>query len=183
MACRARRLATETGCASDSAHATSRAPAGVFACSSISDAIAAGSVASPIGAHRHRVLRDDDVEHRRTLLRALHQLAQLRLGRITLDLERDADPLEAVAHVVRQAERAAHVHVAFEAGLHSRQAHATRRGHVHQRRRQAGRERVEQRLGRIGAGVGAQQNRRLARVDGEFASCATCPPGRRRRSP
>ena len=63
------------------------------------------------------------------------------------------------------AERAAHVHVAVERRLDLGQPHLARGGDVDDRRRQAGRERVQQVLGRVGAGVGAEQDRRLAGVE------------------
>jgi hypothetical protein len=48
-----------------------------------------------------------------------------------------------------------------------RELDLARRGDVDDRGRQAGGERVQQVLGRVGAGVGAEQDRRLARVDHE----------------
>ena len=80
----------------------------------------------------------------------------------------DTDLLEAVAVVVRQAERAAHVHVALERRLHLRQMHAAHGGDVDERGGQAGGQRVQQVLGRIRPGVGAKQDRRLAGVDHEL---------------
>ena len=104
-------------------------------------------------------------------------------GRVALDLEGHADAREAVAHLVGEAERAADVHVALERRLDLGQAHLARGRDVDQRRRQARRERVQQRLGRVGAGVDAEQDGRLAGVDGERLRRARCPPARRRRSP
>ena len=63
--------------------------------------------------------------------------------------------------------RAADVHVALERRLDLGQPHLARGGDVHERRRQAGGERVQQVLGRVRAGVGAEQDRGLAGVDGE----------------
>src|SRR5215218_22284 len=122
---------------------------------------------------RRHVHRDgntvrDHVEHGRTLRGTLDDLAQLLLGRVAREAEGDADSLEAVAVVVRQPERALHVHVALERRLDLGQVHSARGGDVHQRRRQAGGQRVQQVLRGIGAGIRADQDRGLARVDDEL---------------
>ena len=88
--------------------------------------------------------------------------------RVALHAEGHADPLEAVAIVVVQAERALYVHVTLEGRLHLGETDAAGCGDVHEGRRQAAGQRVEEILGRIGAGVGAEQDRRLARVELEL---------------
>ena len=110
----------------------------------------------------------DHVEHGRALLGSFDDLAQLLLRRVAADAEADADLLEAVAVLVRQSERSLHVHVALERRLDLRQVHAAGGGDVDERRRQARGERVQQVLGRVGAGVAAEQDRRLAGVDHEL---------------
>ena len=111
----------------------------------------------------------DHVEDRRALLRARHDLAQLLLRRVAGEAERDADALEPVAVVVVEPERAAHVHVALEGRLDLLQPHAARGGDVDERRGQARGERVQQVLGGVRAGVGAEQDRRLAGVEHELS--------------
>ena len=63
---------------------------------------------------------------------------------------------------------AADVHVALERGLDLGQPHLARGGDVDERRGEAGGQRVQQVLGRVRAGVGAEQDRGLAGVDGEL---------------
>ena len=86
-------------------------------------------------------------------------------GASPVDAERHADALKPVAGLVVDAQRAANVHVAGEGRLDRVELDLARRGDVDDRRRQAGGQRVQQVLGRVGAGVGAEQDRRLARVD------------------
>ena len=88
-------------------------------------------------------------------------------GASPLTLKRHADAREAVADLVGEAERAADVHVALERRLDLGQAHLARRRDVDERRRQARGQRVQQVLGRVRAGVGAEQDGRLAGVDRE----------------
>ena len=88
-------------------------------------------------------------------------------GASPCDLEAHADLAEAVAHLVGEAERAADVHVALERRLDGGQAHLARGRDVDQRGGQAGRQRVQQGLGRVRAGVAAEQDRRLAGVERE----------------
>src|SRR5207249_7828799 len=114
----------------------------------------------------------DHVVDGRALPRPVDNLAELLLRRVARHAERHADALEPVAGLVVHAEGAAHVHVAGEGRLDRPELHLARPGHVDDRRRQAGGERVQQVLGRVGAGVGSQQDRRLARVDVEvLAAC------------
>ena len=114
----------------------------------------------------------DHVEDGRARLGALDDLAQLLGRRVALDAEGHADALEAVARLVVDAQRAAHVHVALERRLDRREPHLARRGDVDDRRRQARGQRVQQVLGRVRAGVGAEQDRRLARVELERLAAA-----------
>ena len=79
--------------------------------------------------------------------------------------KRHPDLVEAVAHLVRQAERAADVHVALELRLHLGQPNSARRRDVDERGGQARGQRMQQHLRRVGAGVGADQDRRLAGVE------------------
>jgi len=58
-----------------------------------------------------------------------------------------------------------HVHVAGQGRLDGAQRNLARRGHVDDRRGQARGERVQQVLGGIGARVGAEEDRGLARVE------------------
>ena len=98
-------------------------------------------------------------------------------GASPLTLKRHPDALEPVAHLVGDPEAAAHVHVALERRLDLGQAHLARRCDVDQRRGQARREGVQQGLGRVGAGVDAEQDGRLAGVEGERlrARLSSCP--------
>ena len=107
----------------------------------------------------------DHVVDGRARLGPLHDLAQLLLRCVAADAERHADALEAVAGLVVDAECAAHVHLAGDGRLDGRELHLARRRHVDDRRRQAGRERVQQVLGRVRAGVGAEQDRGLTGVE------------------
>ena len=66
--------------------------------------------------------------------------------------------------LVVDAERAAHVHVAAQRRLDRRELDLARGRHVHERRRKAGRQRVQQALSRVQARVRAEQDRRLARI-------------------
>src|SRR3954451_9794842 len=81
---------------------------------------------------------------------------------------------EYTSEVVTQAARACsrysaalHVQVTLEGRLDGGQAYATGGGRVHQRGGDAGGEGVQQVLGRVRAGVGAQQNRGLTGVEDE----------------
>ena len=121
----------------------------------------------------------DHVVDGRALLGALHDLAELLLGRVAADPEGHADVLEPVAGLVVDAECTAHVHVAGERRLNRRELHLARRGYVHDRGGQTCRERVQQVLRRVRAGVGAEQNGRLARVDLEALAAARVLAARR----
>src|SRR3954470_9746290 len=101
--------------ASVSASRTRRAPGSVLA---VSSTMSAGDQSD---LDRHAV--GHHVEHGRPGLGALDDLAQLLLRRVALDLEADADPGEAVAHLVGETERAADVHVALQRGLDLGEAH------------------------------------------------------------
>ena len=114
------------------------------------------------------------------LLRVLDDRAQLLGRRVALDRERAADLGEAVAVGVVEAEAAAHVHVALEGRGDLGQADLAGRRAVDERRRQARGERVQQVLGRVRAGVGAEQHGGLAGVEQEGLACGSCPPRRRR---
>ena len=118
-------------------------------------------------AHLDRHAVADDVEDDGARLGALDDLAQLLRRGVALDLEAHLDAREAVAHLVGETERAADVHVALEGRLDLGQAHLARRRHVDERRCQARGQRVQQGLGRVGAGVDAEQDGRLAGIDGE----------------
>ena len=90
------------------------------------------------------------------------------VGRVALDGEGGLDLREAVAVAVVDAEAAAHVHLALEGRLDLGQAHLAGGGAVDEGRRQAGGERVQEVLGRVRAGVGAEQDGGLARVEQEL---------------
>src|SRR5215217_7590878 len=113
-----------------SASATNRAPGSVLAVSSIGirallsvvRAHAGRPAPGPAGAAAVSGGRDldvelhavrDDVVHGGALRRASDDLAQLLLRGVALDLEAHADAAEAVADLVGEPERAAHVHVAL----------------------------------------------------------------------
>jgi hypothetical protein len=81
--------------------------------------------------------------------------------------EADPDGLVAVPHLVGEPEGAAEVDVALDRGLDLGQPHAPCGRDVDQRGRQARGERVQDLLGRVRAGVGAEQDRRLAGVQHE----------------
>src|SRR5215207_2241865 len=168
--------------ASASAVRTRRAPGLVLAVSSIifGPVIAtggrdgsrppSGSVSGDLDGDGHAV--GDHVVDGRALLGALDDLAQLLGGRVAGDAERDADALEAVARLIVDAERAAHVHVAGQRRLDRRELHLARRGDVDDRGCQARGQRVQQVLGGVWPGVGAEQDRRLARVELECLAAA-----------
>src|SRR5690348_603336 len=99
----AARLANSS--ASRSAIRTSRAPASVVAVSSNMS-----SARRDLDGHRHAV--GDHVVDGRARLGPLDDLAELLRRRVAADPERDPDLLEAVAGLVVDAERAAHVHFA-----------------------------------------------------------------------
>src|SRR5919202_2357125 len=158
--------------ASDSAIRTRRAPASVLAVSSNM----ASSAGGDLDGDGHAV--GDHVVDGRARLGPLDDLAQLLLRRVAGHPERDADLLEAVARLVVDAERAAHVHVTGQRRLDRGQLHLPSGGDVDDRRRQAGRKRVQQVLGGVGAGVGAEQDRRLARVElPALAAAGVLAPG------
>jgi hypothetical protein len=115
----------------------------------------------------------DHVVDGRALPGSLHDLAERLLRRVAAHPERHADALEPVARLVVNAESAAYVHVAREGGFDGAELHLARRGDIDDRGRQAGGERVQQVLGRVWAGVPAEQDRRLARVEPELLA-----PGR-----
>ena len=111
-------------------------------------------------------------------LGSLHDLAELFLWGVARHVKRHADPFEPVARFIVHAQRAAYVHVASERRLDGREFDLARRGHVDDRCRQASGERVQQVLGRVGARVAAEQDRRLPRVDHKlFAASGVLPAG------
>src|SRR6266545_809969 len=119
---------------------------------------AQSAATGPQSLVRRHVHRDGDavrhhVEHGRALVRARDDLAQLLVGRVALDAEGDANLLEAVAVVVREPEGSLYVHVALERRLDLGQVHAPGGGDVDERGGEAGGERMQQVLRRVGPGV------------------------------
>jgi hypothetical protein len=88
---------------------------------------------------------------------------------VAVDGEFDANALIAVADVLRQAQDAAKVHVAFDRGLDAVQLHTSRRGDVRDAGGQAARQRDQQEFNRGRAGVVADEHCRVVGIELEHA--------------
>ena len=82
---------------------------------------------SEVHLYRDRDMAGQDVEYGRTAAGLIDDLSQLLLGRIAFHHVIDTDRLEAIPDLVRQAEDALQIDIAFDAAFHRMKGDAARR--------------------------------------------------------